>query len=65
MKLRVHVRLEHGKAIVRVVRSRWSSPCNEAIVATIRLGDDDAESQIADARAKARQMCKDLNELER
>lgn len=64
MRLRVHVRLEHGQAIVRVVRHRWASVINEARVAVIDLGADDADERLAEARMKARDMAAQLNGLE-
>jgi hypothetical protein len=63
-KLRVHVRLEHGQAVVRVVRWRWSSVCDEARVAIVNLAADDADERLAEARMKARDMASQLNGLE-
>ena len=64
MRLRVHVRLEHGRAVVRVVRHRWASVCDEARVAVIDLSADDADERLAEARMKAADMAGQLNHLE-
>ncbi len=63
-KLRVHVRLDSGQAVVRLVRWRFASVCDEARVAVVNLAADDADDRLAEARMKARAMCADLNGLE-
>ncbi len=63
-KLRVHVRLDHGKAVVRLVRHRWAWPESEARVAVIDLSKDNADERLSEARMKARDMARDLNGLE-
>lgn len=64
-RLRVHVRLDRGQAVVRVVRWRWAGRVDEARVATIDLAADDADERLAEARLRASSMCGQLNELER
>lgn len=64
-KLRVHVRLDNGQAIVRIVRWRWAYISDEARVATINLAADDADERLSEARMKAKDMCRQLNGLQR
>lgn len=63
-RMRVVVGLYEGVAQIRVRRRFSSDWPQHAVVAAVRLDRDDAYERLAEARSRAKDLCKQLNELE-
>lgn len=63
-RFRVRVRRNGDQARI-VVTKAWVSLYDDVLVQRLDLVADDAEQQIADARARAQQIAADLTALER
>jgi hypothetical protein len=64
-KLKVKVFANKGRAQVMLVRGSMPLIHESIHIGFVELDSDEAEEQLAEVRRKARDLCKDLNNLEK